>query len=127
MWIAGRVPGAPRLRWPAVPANAAPARRIAVVPRAWLDARHEGWTCPDEPADDVPCVSRDARPGALVTRVDEGLDARTKTLTDALAAKAIDIAKALGEGGREVTRALETRADAIDATLVQHAEGLDKT
>jgi len=67
-----RRPEAPRLfrlRWPAVAPAAAPARRIAVVPRAWLDARHEGWTCPDEPAEDVPCVSRDARPGALVTRV----------------------------------------------------------
>jgi len=69
---ATRSPEAPRLfrlRWPAVTPAGAPTRRIAVVPRAWLDARHEGWTCPDEPAEDVPCVSRDAHPGALVTRV----------------------------------------------------------
>jgi hypothetical protein len=67
-----RRPEAPKLfraRWPAVTVNAAPTRRIAVVPRGWLDARHEGWTCPDEPEDDVPCVSHEPRPGALVTRV----------------------------------------------------------
>jgi hypothetical protein len=67
-----RRPEAPRLfraRWPAVPAAEAPTRRLAVVPRDWLDGRHAGWTCPDEPARDVPCVSRDPRPEALVTRV----------------------------------------------------------
>lgn len=58
-----------RLRWPAVPGGDGPARRLALVPRDWLDGRHPEWTCPDEPLGDVPCVSRAARPGAVVTRV----------------------------------------------------------
>jgi len=87
---------APRLfrtRWPAVGASESPARRLAVVPRDWLDARHAGWTCPDEPAVDVPCVSRDPRPGALVTRVTPARSAPgSLPLAGALAALALALA-----------------------------------
>lgn len=67
-----RSPEAPRmfrLRWPRPVAGAVPTRRLAVVSRAWLDGRNDAWTCPEEPEDDVPCVSHEHLPGALVTRV----------------------------------------------------------
>jgi hypothetical protein len=67
-----RAAPAPRLfrtRWPALRAQAIPARRVALVPRALLDDPHPGWTCPLEPPDEVPCVSTARAPGPLVTHV----------------------------------------------------------
>lgn len=66
-----RAAPAPRLftmSWPAAPATAVPTRRVAVVGRDWLEGAHPGWTCPEEPADEVPCVSSERAPGPLVTR-----------------------------------------------------------
>lgn len=67
-----RAPAAPKMfhtRWPAVTANAAPTRRVAIVPRDWLEGSPEGWTCPDEPDGDVPCVSHERAPGPVLLRV----------------------------------------------------------
>ena len=40
-----------------------------VLPRALLDGVPDGWTCPQEPAEEVPCVTRRDRPEALVHRL----------------------------------------------------------
>ncbi len=55
--------------WPAVVPLSAPARRVVTVPRAWLDATPVGWTCPDEPDDEVPCVSHERAPGPVLSRL----------------------------------------------------------
>lgn len=58
-----------RIQWPSIPPADTPTRRLVVVPRDRLAPRHPGWTCPEEPPLDVPCVSHALHPGALVTRV----------------------------------------------------------
>ncbi len=57
-----------RLRWPRTTSGGTPTRRVATVPRAWLDGSPRGWTCPDEPEDDLPCVSSVASPSPLTLR-----------------------------------------------------------
>jgi hypothetical protein len=67
-----RTPALPRMfhtRWPEVRPNVAPTRRVAIVPRDLIEGAPDGWTCPDEPDADVPCVSHERAPGAVVTRV----------------------------------------------------------
>lgn len=66
-----RAPALPRLfraRWPEIRANSAPTRRVAIAPREWIEGTPEGWTCPDEPDADVPCVSHERAPGPLSLR-----------------------------------------------------------
>ncbi len=46
----------------------------------------------------------------LISRIDTGLETRAKALNDALAMRALEVARVLGEGGREVTSALDGKA-----------------
>jgi hypothetical protein len=62
-------PRAFRTAWPRFVAEGAPSRQLVVVPRALLDGVPDGWTCPQEPAREVPCVTRVERPEALVRRL----------------------------------------------------------
>jgi Apolipoprotein A1/A4/E domain len=50
----------------------------------------------------------------LISRVDAGLDRRGQQLNEQLSRQAIDIAKIMSEGGREVTTAMEAKAAEID-------------
>lgn len=66
-----RAPTQPRLfraRWPEIQANSAPTRRVAIVPREWIEGSAEGWTCPEEPDADVPCVSHERAPRPIALR-----------------------------------------------------------
>jgi len=58
------------LAWPRLVTATVPTRRVAWVRRTWLEATPQGWTCPDEPTTDVPCVTRDRAPGPVLTRVE---------------------------------------------------------
>jgi hypothetical protein len=62
-------PRAFRTAWPRFAEEGAPSRQLVVVPRALLDDVPAGWTCPQEPAAEVACVTRAARPEALVRRL----------------------------------------------------------
>lgn len=59
-------PRAFRTAWPRFVAEGVPSRQLVVVPRGLLDGIPDGWTCPREPAGEVPCVTRRERPEALV-------------------------------------------------------------
>ena len=61
-------PRAFRTAWPRFVAEGAPSRHLVVLPRALLDGVPDGWTCPREPAEEVPCVTRADEPAALVHR-----------------------------------------------------------
>lgn len=58
--------------WPRLTPARVPTRRVVWADRAWLEQGPSpvGWTCPNEPGTEVPCVSRDAAPGPVVTRID---------------------------------------------------------
>ncbi len=57
------------LGWPRVRPEAAPTRRVVWVQRSWLEGTPPGWTCPEEPTEEVPCVSREGSPGPVLTRI----------------------------------------------------------
>jgi hypothetical protein len=58
--------------WPRLAPARVPTRRVVWADRAWLEQGPSpvGWTCPNEPGTEVPCVSREAAPGPVVTRID---------------------------------------------------------
>lgn len=58
-----------RMRWPRVRESHVPARRVAIVPRDWIESVSRHWTCPAEAPEEVPCVTREARPSPLTLRV----------------------------------------------------------
>jgi Apolipoprotein A1/A4/E domain len=60
----------------------------------------------------------------LITRVDAGLERRGVQLNEQLSKQAIDIAKIMSEGGREVTNAMETKASEIDSIIVQRTNAM---
>ncbi len=67
-----RTPTLPRMfraRWPEVRANTAPTRRVAIVPRDWIESTPRGWTCVEDAEGDVPCVSHERLPSPIVARV----------------------------------------------------------
>ena len=64
---------------------------------------------------------------ALISRVDTGLETRTRALNEVLAHRALEVARVLGEGGREVTQALDTKAAEIDQILLSRSDELSRT
>ena len=62
-------PRAFRTAWPRFVPEGVPSRQLVVLPRALLDHVPDGWTCPREPAAEVPCVTRSERPEPLVRRL----------------------------------------------------------
>jgi hypothetical protein len=58
-----------RLAWPATGASRVPARRVATLPRAWITHAPREWTCPDDVAEEVICVSSARAPAPLRLRV----------------------------------------------------------
>ena len=61
---------------------------------------------------------------SLIVKAEDGLTARSRHLNDALAGRAIDIAKVLGEGGREVGRALDAKARELDQIILSRSTAL---
>ncbi len=53
----------------------------------------------------------------LIQRVDTGLERRGQQLNETLSQRAIEIARIMGEGGRDVTAAMETKAREIDDVI----------
>ena len=62
-------PRAFRTAWPRFVPEGVPSRQLVVLPRALLDGVPDGWTCPREPTEEVPCVTRSERPEPLVRRL----------------------------------------------------------
>jgi hypothetical protein len=56
-----------QLRWPVT--NGEAIRRVAIVPRGWMQVMSEGWTCADDSISSIACVSIDTRPNPLRVRV----------------------------------------------------------
>ena len=63
----------------------------------------------------------------MIVKIDNGLDARAKSLNETLAQRAMEVAQVLGEGGRQVTRALDSKAQEIDNILVERSTALSET
>ena len=67
-----RAPALPRMfrtRWPEVRANTAPTRRMAIVPRDWVESTPAGWNCVEDSDIDVPCASHERLPPPIIARV----------------------------------------------------------
>ncbi|MFO0558398.1 MAG: hypothetical protein U0269_10315 [Polyangiales bacterium] len=56
-----------QLGWPVT--NGEAIRRVAIVPRGWMQVMSEGWTCADDSISSIACVSIDTRPNPLRVRV----------------------------------------------------------
>ena len=56
-----------QLGWPLT--NGEAIRRVAIVPRGWMQVMSEGWTCADDSISSIACVSIDTRPNPLRVRV----------------------------------------------------------
>jgi hypothetical protein len=55
-----------QLGWPAARGEAI--RRVAIVPRGWMQSMTEGWTCADDSIQSIACVSIDTAPNPLRLR-----------------------------------------------------------
>ncbi len=92
-----------RTRWPQVVSEGASSRQLAVVPRALLEGPVEGWTCPQEPADEVPCVTRLDHPGPLLRQLPALPSSRASGIA-AVVATALAFTAALRRGERRLER-----------------------
>src|SRR6202035_2440030 len=63
----------------------------------------------------------------LVSRLDLGLDARVQMLRQTLTGRALDIARALCEGGGDVIRALDEKAQEIGTAMTARAAAIAET
>ena len=63
----------------------------------------------------------------LIGKIDTGLDMRAKALNETLAQRALEVAQVLGEGGRQVTHALDEKAAEIGAILLNRSTALTET
>ncbi|MFM9973051.1 MAG: hypothetical protein ACKVON_00575 [Beijerinckiaceae bacterium] len=63
----------------------------------------------------------------LISRVDTGLERRGLQLNEALSKRAIDIARIMGEGGRDVTAAMEAKAAEFDHIINTRTSSLADT
>jgi hypothetical protein len=62
-----------------------------------------------------------------LTRFQEAVDSRSKSLTDTLSARVVDIAKTLAEGGKEVITALSKRITEVNTVIDTRASKLTDT
>ena len=58
----------------------------------------------------------------LAKRIDDGLAARGKALTEVLARQTLDVAKTLSEGGRELAEGISTKSAEVAVTLQTRAD-----
>lgn len=63
----------------------------------------------------------------LLDRIDAGLDERAKALNETLAARTLEIAQQLGDGGREITHVLEARIVEVEQLLASRTTALTDT
>jgi hypothetical protein len=71
-----------QLPWPVT--NGEAIRRVAIVPRGWIQGMGEGWTCVDDSIASIACVSIDTRPNPLVVRVSPVASTRGAWIATAL-------------------------------------------
>ena len=62
-------PRAFRTAWPRFVDEGVASRNLVVLHRSLIEYVPDGWTCPQEPAEEVPCVSRAEHPEPLVRRL----------------------------------------------------------
>lgn len=62
-------PRAFRTAWPRFVDEGVASRNLVVLHRSLIEYVPDGWTCPQEPAEEVPCVTRAERPEPLVRRL----------------------------------------------------------
>ncbi len=95
-------PRAFRTAWPRFVVEGVPSRQLVVLPRALIDYVPDGWTCPSEPAEEVPCVTRVERPEPLLRRLPALPSSRwSKGLAAALTALSLAAAFGPHEGRLE--------------------------
>jgi hypothetical protein len=63
----------------------------------------------------------------LLVRIDSGLDGRAAAINESLATHTLKMAKVLGDGGREVTQALDSRIGEVEAIFVNRSTSLTDT
>lgn len=76
-----------QLGWPVT--NGEAIRRVAIVPRGWMQVMSEGWTCADDSISSIACVSIDTRPNPLRVRVPAAPSSRGAWIAAALFSLAI--------------------------------------
>lgn len=62
-------PRAFRTTWPRFVAEGVPTRQLVLLPRSFDGRIPDGWTCPREPIDETPCVTRLARPSPFLLQL----------------------------------------------------------
>jgi hypothetical protein len=70
-----------QLGWPAARGEAI--RRVAIVPRGWMQSMTEGWTCADDSIQSIACVSIDTAPNPLRLRASAWPSSRASLLAAA--------------------------------------------
>ncbi len=106
-----------RAQWPITRGDAS--RRVAIVPRGWMEGVSAGWTCADDSVSTVACVTIDTAPNPLHVRVPAAPMHRANRALSALLAV---IALAFVVGSRDATVAdRRARGAALAAAAVPGA------